>query len=204
MKQHTGALLVSLLLKRLGGCTFPFADFKSRHLKEPVRITSCQMSSQSPTVHQDQCALMPLHNACTMLALASATNSNISTISLLLEPTCRTSHCKPEKKRLKRRQKSWGEYLASVNLVRRDHSWWVQPERHEETGSMMFTSPPTAAAGAEPTVLFSGLSVYLHPRLRCPTSPLPSDHSCRILLAILFTFLLHDPPGASAIAKTVS
>lgn len=29
---------------------------------------------------------------------------------------------------------------------------------------MMFTSPPTAAAGAEPTVLFSGLSVYLHPR----------------------------------------
>lgn len=95
-------------LKRLSGCMFPFADFKSRHLKEPVRITSCQMSSQFPTVHQDQCALMPLHNACTMLALASATNSNISTISPLMEPTCRTPHCKPEKKRLKRRQKAEG------------------------------------------------------------------------------------------------
>lgn len=191
MKQHTGALLVSLLLKRLGGCTFPFAEVKLRHLKEPVRITSCQMSSQSPTVHQDQCALMPLHNACTMLALASATNSNISTISLLMDPTWRTSHCKPEqKKRLKRREKSWGEYLASVNLVRRDHSWWVQPERHEQTGSMMFSSPPTAAAGAEPTVLFSGPSVDLHPRRRGPTSPLPSDHSCRILLPIF----IHFPP----------
>lgn len=82
-------------LKRLSGCTFPFADFKSGHLKGPVRITSCQMSSPFPTVHQHQCALMPLHNACTMLALASATNSNISTISLLVEPTCRTPHCKP-------------------------------------------------------------------------------------------------------------
>lgn len=84
-------------LKRLRGCMFPFAELNSRHLKEPVRTTSCQMSSQFPTVHQDQCALMPLHNACTKLALASATNSNISTISLLMEPTCRTPIANQEK-----------------------------------------------------------------------------------------------------------